>query len=325
MGSEVRHDLYRADDDLDVLIVAYGTVARIARTSIDALREKGLKVGLFRPVTLYPYPSEALVRTAARAKRVLVGDAGALMYASERPGLDIIGLGGYHDLPFARASVHGLAAVIELIERMPKADRPDTMAIYPSWWGVLPTWFAAEELFRTPAEGNVICGGYEDVVYGTDWHVLGTGDASRSPFTGRIVDVLDVADLVSEKEHDYAFDQPGNGWTDMKILEDPFERRLDMFDGGRRIGAGRGEQFRLHHLRPGVAAQLIVRSAPDAKSSVRVLVGGHPAGAIEFVPTNGWVEQRIDLPGNLVQETVDVRVENDGGGDFVDYHVWIAQ
>jgi len=74
MDSEVRHDLYRTDDDLDVLIVAYGTVARIARTSIDALREKGLKVGLFRPVTLYPYPSEALASVAVRAKHVLVAE-----------------------------------------------------------------------------------------------------------------------------------------------------------------------------------------------------------------------------------------------------------
>jgi hypothetical protein len=37
------------------------------------------------------------------AQRVLVGDAGALMYASDLPGLDLIGLGGYHDLPFAPA------------------------------------------------------------------------------------------------------------------------------------------------------------------------------------------------------------------------------
>ena len=42
------------------------------------------------------------------AGRVLVGDAGALLYASDRPGIDLIGLGGYHDLPFARAGVHGL-------------------------------------------------------------------------------------------------------------------------------------------------------------------------------------------------------------------------
>ncbi|MGE5357369.1 MAG: 3-methyl-2-oxobutanoate dehydrogenase subunit beta, partial [Bacteroidales bacterium] len=43
-----------------------------ARTAIDALKEKGLKVGLFRPITLFPYPSEALVQTAMRARQVLV-------------------------------------------------------------------------------------------------------------------------------------------------------------------------------------------------------------------------------------------------------------
>lgn len=74
MQGEVRHELYRADDDLDVLIVAYGTVARIARTSIDALREKGIKAGLFRPITLYPYPAEGLARAAGRAARVLVAE-----------------------------------------------------------------------------------------------------------------------------------------------------------------------------------------------------------------------------------------------------------
>jgi 2-oxoglutarate ferredoxin oxidoreductase subunit alpha len=72
MAKEVRYETYQADDEMDVLIVAYGTVARIARTAIDSLRARGLKVGLFRPVTLYPYPSEALVQTAERARQVLV-------------------------------------------------------------------------------------------------------------------------------------------------------------------------------------------------------------------------------------------------------------
>jgi 2-oxoglutarate ferredoxin oxidoreductase subunit alpha len=70
----VRHETFRTDDDPDLLIVAYGTVARIARTSIDSLREKGLKVGLFRPVTLFPYPSAALADVASRAKHVLVAE-----------------------------------------------------------------------------------------------------------------------------------------------------------------------------------------------------------------------------------------------------------
>ena len=74
MRREVRHETYRADDELDVLIVAYGTVARIARTAIDALRDKGLKVGLFRPVTLFPFPSDGLVQVAELARHVLVAE-----------------------------------------------------------------------------------------------------------------------------------------------------------------------------------------------------------------------------------------------------------
>ena len=74
MASEVRYETYSADADLDVLVVAYGTVARIARTAVDSLRAKGIKAGIFRPITLYPYPSEALVRTAERAQRLLVAE-----------------------------------------------------------------------------------------------------------------------------------------------------------------------------------------------------------------------------------------------------------
>ncbi len=112
--------------------------------------------------------------------RVLVGDAGAILYESDRPGLDIIGLGGYHGLPFARAGVHGLPATLELLERIPDADKPDVLAIFPTWWGVLPVWFASDVMERFPVEGNVICGGYEHIVYKADWHMLGTGDRIRS-------------------------------------------------------------------------------------------------------------------------------------------------
>jgi 2-oxoglutarate ferredoxin oxidoreductase subunit alpha len=74
MAKEARHELYRAEGDIDVLIVAYGTVARIARTTVDELAASGVRAGLFRPVTLYPYPAEALVQAAARARQVLVAE-----------------------------------------------------------------------------------------------------------------------------------------------------------------------------------------------------------------------------------------------------------
>ena len=45
--------------DAEIVIVAYGTAARVARTAIERAREQGLRVGLFRPITLWPFPSSA--------------------------------------------------------------------------------------------------------------------------------------------------------------------------------------------------------------------------------------------------------------------------
>ena len=74
MAKEVRSETYNLDGGCEVLIVAYGTVARIARTAIDQLREKGIKAGLFRPITLYPFPAAALLAAAEKARTVLVSE-----------------------------------------------------------------------------------------------------------------------------------------------------------------------------------------------------------------------------------------------------------
>jgi len=71
---ECRHEEWSLDGEVDVLLVAYGTVARICKTAIEALRERGVKAGLFRPITLFPYPGAALGKAAAKAKRVLVSE-----------------------------------------------------------------------------------------------------------------------------------------------------------------------------------------------------------------------------------------------------------
>jgi 2-oxoglutarate ferredoxin oxidoreductase subunit alpha len=59
-------------EDAEVVIVAYGTAARVARTAIDRARAAGLRAGLFRPITLWPFPSRELATVAARARAVLV-------------------------------------------------------------------------------------------------------------------------------------------------------------------------------------------------------------------------------------------------------------
>ncbi|MBP1621638.1 MAG: 3-methyl-2-oxobutanoate dehydrogenase (ferredoxin), alpha subunit [Acidobacteria bacterium] len=69
---ETRSASYGVDDDYDVLIVAYGTVARVCSTAIEELRERGIKVAMVRPVTLFPYPYQAVREAALRASSVLV-------------------------------------------------------------------------------------------------------------------------------------------------------------------------------------------------------------------------------------------------------------
>ncbi len=69
--SEVRYEL-QACEDADIVIVAYGTTARIAKSAIEKCRRMGLRMGLLRPVTLYPYPFEAFEKVMERAKAFLV-------------------------------------------------------------------------------------------------------------------------------------------------------------------------------------------------------------------------------------------------------------
>ena len=61
--NERRVEIFEADD-ADIIIVAFGIVARIAKTAIRILREKGIKVGLVRPITLFPFPYDAVSKAA---------------------------------------------------------------------------------------------------------------------------------------------------------------------------------------------------------------------------------------------------------------------
>jgi len=59
--------------ELDLLVVAYGTMARICRTAVDEVRAKDkMKVGVFRPISLWPYPYEALAEASEKAAKILV-------------------------------------------------------------------------------------------------------------------------------------------------------------------------------------------------------------------------------------------------------------
>ena len=274
-----------------------------------------------------------------KAERVLVGDAGALVFASDRPAIDLIGLGGYKDLPFARAGVHGLGSSLELIERLPPEDRPDTMAIYPSWWGDLPLVFG-KRLVGVPVFGNVICGGSEKVIYRASWGPLERAARPRLLREGeRVVDEVDVADLVNEKQHGYEFPHPAAGFVGFRVLADPEDGARDLFDAGRVIAPGQRETMRL--TLGGMGSRLVLRVPPETRAKIDVLVNGDRLGqiALEGAPRpvkNGKRGSGAEagpgpLPGAWLEVAFDVPVAGMGPvtlslvaveGAYLNAHVW---
>ena len=75
VANEVRYETFMADD-AKILIASYGTAARIARTAIRQARKEGIKAGLFRPITVFPFPYAEL-RETAQGKQILVVELNA--------------------------------------------------------------------------------------------------------------------------------------------------------------------------------------------------------------------------------------------------------
>lgn len=74
--NEVRYETVLCDD-ADYVIVAFGSAARIAQKAIEIARGEGLKVGLLRPITLWPFPTEAIARMAEGKKGMLAVEINA--------------------------------------------------------------------------------------------------------------------------------------------------------------------------------------------------------------------------------------------------------
>lgn len=71
MNNDVEYESYLTED-AELVVVAFGSVARIVKSSVALARKAGHKVGLIRPITLYPYPTEVLAKLAAQGKKFLV-------------------------------------------------------------------------------------------------------------------------------------------------------------------------------------------------------------------------------------------------------------
>ena len=70
MQAEVDQELFLTED-AELIVVAFGSIGRIAKSTVRKLRAQGKKVGLFRPITLFPFPSDVLLGLARQGKRFL--------------------------------------------------------------------------------------------------------------------------------------------------------------------------------------------------------------------------------------------------------------
>jgi 2-oxoglutarate ferredoxin oxidoreductase subunit alpha len=70
MKREVRYEASQSED-AKLVVVSFGTSARVAKTAVRLARTQGLKVGLFRPITLFPFPNQALLDLSRRVKRFI--------------------------------------------------------------------------------------------------------------------------------------------------------------------------------------------------------------------------------------------------------------
>jgi len=71
MATEVRYETYQTED-AELLLASYGSSARVCRGAVEQGRAQGLRLGLFRPITVWPFPRKELKEVAARVGKVLV-------------------------------------------------------------------------------------------------------------------------------------------------------------------------------------------------------------------------------------------------------------
>lgn len=235
---------------------------------------------------------------------VLIGDAGAIPYLSQRNAIDALGLGAYHRVPFTKAAPHGEGAMLELIERLLPSMRPTHMALFPNWFPETTRLFG-RELARFALNDNVITGGQTKVAYVADF-------SSMRPESFESTDEIDVADVVSEEEHAYLSPAPHGGFT--RAVVRAVSSGEPTFDGCRVTPQGEHESF----VAKANGTKVRVRLAQPVHALVASSASNPAPTFFSFGSDGEWTIAEADLAVRK-GERITVTPE----GELVDCHVWI--
>ncbi|MDD5496622.1 MAG: 3-methyl-2-oxobutanoate dehydrogenase subunit VorB, partial [Candidatus Omnitrophica bacterium] len=100
--------------DSDIVLVAYGSVSRMAKAAMEKARQKGLRVGLIRPITLWPFPGDLIRQAALRAKKFLVVE----MSSGQMVEDVMLAVSGKAEVDFYGRMGGGIPAEDEILQRI---------------------------------------------------------------------------------------------------------------------------------------------------------------------------------------------------------------
>lgn len=153
------------------------------------------------------------------------------------------------------------------------------------------------------------------VAHEARWDAVGRADLPEKLPPGELVDALDVADLESEKEHDYRLFE---ATAEENVALSSGEGEAMRVDGGR---LGRTREEFVAHLQPGKATTMVARLASEGGARLAITVGQAKLPIVEL-PAGNFVEVEVSLPSEAVNERAPIRIESEDGRSFGALHYW---
>jgi hypothetical protein len=293
---------------------------------------KNCKDIYFQQITLGKWVDKNLPLNAI----IAINDIGALKYYGNRRIIDLCGL---CTNKLSEAYANGSGSIYEFIENLPKDSYPDYFIIYPNWFAFEGISLLKEEIHEQRLLSVSIAGsGLPMKVYKADFSLAHSGDLPKLPqivkeLKGyRLVDKVDIADISSEKAHNYRFwlGEPSlytarqhNEIKELSYFHDP---NVKIIDGGRIINGG--EKMQISNLIPGKDLKVVLRTR--AVFAILVYVDGVLVGG--FTPKHRvddqWTDELFTIPGRFIKNSkinLKFKVGGGYGTAYCVYHWWFYQ
>lgn len=299
--------------------LAAGALAGNLRWTIDDLAKSASAIDK-QQVTLGRWANENLPKTA----RIGVNDTGAIAYLSGRPTFDIVGL---TTLGEGQYWVAGPGSRFEHYERLfdEAPERlPSHFIVYPGWMRCEP--ILGKKLHQASVYDQSILGGNTMVAYETDTSLLGSGALpALHSIPQKMLDELDVADLISEREHAYDPMLGGASEDANKVIH-----QAAAHDGWLRPWAdGARDQRQLEafsvRLPQGKPVLAIARWAGPSEGSAEISVEAGPQVLATVQLHEGELREiSFHIPPTISREQTPIRVRATHG-TYGSLHYWFFE